>query len=912
MGKGYTLCFVESPGKCKKIKEILESAFGRGFEVMASVGHIIDLDTKDGIDISNNFKPNYQINKDKFDVVNKIKKAASSASDILIATDEDREGEMIAWSLAYVLKLEDPKRIVFNSITKTELTKAVKNPRGIDYNLVDAQKARRELDMIIGFELSPLLWKSIGASLSAGRVQSVVLRLIVDKENDIKGFFSKGGDSYFKINGTFLDTKNKHFTAQLYQVKDKNDGKEDNIEDNMEDEIEKDNDEEGGMEKNEDVDAQTGSAKGGTKAKISTEDGARGLMRLLMESKFKIGDITEKESSRYPSPPFTTSTLQQEASRKLGMSIQRTMRAAQNLYEAGYITYMRTDSVSLSGDALSNIKKYVIGKYGKDYHRQMNYKSKTANTQEAHEAIRPTDAFVENVEAGNKIGSDEIRLYSLIWKRTIASQMSPAKLKIITVQIIITKTDEYFFVTQIENIIFYGFLVVYNVTNVDNEKDRDEDNNLGMNIPKLGSPVNVDNIVGNQEYQKPPARFNEASLVNKLDPKNLNIGRPATYQSIITKIQNRGYVKIDNVEGMQKDATKMVWESNTGKLDESVKKIVIGKESNKFIPTELGKNVTNFLVKNFPEIMDYKFTADMECELDEIAEGKIKWIKVMDKFYKKFHPIVENLLKNASEKIGKDQKLVGVHPQTGHNIYAENGYYGPIIRMSTHEGRDKIGPIKEPLTIDSITIDEAVNILKYPENLGKYGRRNVILKTGKYGLYLECGDITVSLAKEGEGVLHEDPEDITLEGAIELIKDKEKDIFFDQKEGKIRYTVQLTDYGLSAIITGSTGKKKYVKLNTNTDVESLTLEKVKELIKGNTTSKYKREAVRAQGSAPAANKNNEDNQNDNQNDKGGTRKPRAGVPKVSKKTSKNNTKKVLVKGKSSGTRGKKIVNLFNG
>jgi len=591
---------------------------------------------------------------------------------------------------------------------------------------------------------------------------------------------------------------------------------------------------------------------------------------------------------------------------------------------------------------LTNIKKYVIDKYGKDYHRQMNYKSKTANTQEAHEAVRPTDVFVESITANNKIGNDEIRLYNLIWKRTVASQMSPAKFKVVTVQITITKTDEYYFVTQIENIIFDGFLAVYNISNVEKEKDDEEDNNLGISIPSTGTYINVDNIVANQEYQKPPSRFNEASLVNKLDPKNLNIGRPATYQSIISKIQERGYVKIDNIEGIQKDVVKMVWKSGTTKLDESTKKTVIGKENNKFVPTELGKTVTDFLVKNFSEIMEYKFTAGMECELDDIAEGKIKWIKVMDKFYKKFHPVVENLMKNAAaiQKANKDQKLLGVHPQTGYNIYAENGYYGPMVRMLTTDGKDKTGPVKKPLTLETITLEDAINILKFPINLGKYGRRNVILKTGKFGFYLECGDITVSLStKDDKESPHDDPENITLEEAIELIKDKEKDIYFDKKDGKMRYTVELTEYGLCAIITGSTGKKKYIKLNGNVDVESLTLESVKELIKTNTASKYKKKTGDNNNKHDKHddkhdkhndkhddkhdNGDNEDNEdNDNNEDTKVTDKPKTrgrgrSAPKTGTRGGKTGTgsrggKKVLVKEKSAGRgRGKKVVNLFN-
>jgi len=643
---GKILVIVESPGKIKKLQTIL----GDKYQVVASVGHIIDLHPKKmSIDIKNNFKPEYfiigssDIVGDKYDkrfdktnVVVDLRKFAKKADDILLAADEDREGEMIAWSVAHILELDikKAKRITFNSITKTELEKAIKNPRTIDMDLVDAQKSRRILDRIIGFEISPILWKSIGASLSAGRVQSVVTRLLIEKENEIKEFLQKENTDYFKFTGIFGINKKK-LNAILFDSKGKN------------------------------------------RVKLENESQARNLMKLFSKSDYTIKDIIEKDSIKNPSPPFTTSTLVQEASRKLGFTVKRTNSAAQKLYEAGYITYMRTDSVNLSKEAMENIKKYVLAKYGEDYYRGINYEAKTKNTQEAHEACRPTDVSIEFIKesAKDKIGNDEIKLYLLIWKRTVASQMKPAKIKLTDIHISSNKVKDYVFLSQISNIAFAGFLKVYNIKNIekdekndDSDDELDEESIVEIKLPKIGSEVSVDNIIGEQEYMKPPTRYNEASLVNKLDPKNLNIGRPSTYGTIFSTIQDRGYVITGDIEGLEKDSLIICWDG--AKIKETMKKVLIGKETNRLIPTSLGILVTDFLIKNFAQIVDYNFTALMEELLDKIAEGKKVWYKILEEFYNNFHPVVEKLLKSKDTVKSDMTRVLGNHPKLGHEIVA--------------------------------------------------------------------------------------------------------------------------------------------------------------------------------------------------------------------------------------------------
>jgi DNA topoisomerase-1 len=844
---GKILVIVESPGKIKKLQAIL----GDKYIVMASKGHIIDLHPKKmSIKIENKFEPEYYIMGsfetdkskkrflDKTDIVNELKKVAKKASDVLLAADEDREGEMIAWSVAKELGLDvkKAKRIAFNSITKTELEKAIKNPRTIDMDLVDAQKSRRILDRLIGFEISPILWKSIGASLSAGRVQSVVVRLLIDKENEIKEFLQKENTSYFKFNGLFEVSKNKKLNSTLYEKKAKKAAKTTSKTTKA-----KSKKTETEQEEKSDIKFE--------KAKIDNESTARTLMKSLMKSEFTIKDIIEKDSLRQPSPPFTTSTLVQEAARKIGFTVKRTNSAAQKLYEAGYITYMRTDSVNLSSEALENIKKFILEKYGKEYHRGLNYEAKSKNTQEAHEACRPTDVFVENVkEGGKEIGSDESKLYNLIWKRSVASQMQPAKIKLTDIIIDPSKVAEYSFMSQISNIDFPGFLLVYNVKNLEKEsnndgedngddnKEIDDDTIVDIKLPKIGTKLDVDNITGEQEYQKPQTRYNEASLVNKLDPKNLNIGRPSTYGSIINTIQERNYVIMSNIEGIEKDSILMEWNGGD-KMKESVNKVVIGKENNKLIPTSLGMLVTDFLIKNFNQIVDYKFTALMEELLDKIAEGKKVWHTVLQEFYDTFHPIVKKLLESKSTVKSDMTRVIGNHPTLGHEIVATIARFGAVIKMCTTKTKCIYAPIKEPLTKDTITLEQALKLLEYPKELGKHDGMQISLNKGKHGLYLKWGDVKASIEGLPEEIIIKDKENITFDEAVQVIKNKRKNVLWEKNDAKVMYTILKGPYGNYIDIndTSKKIKKKSLKVPLkdieDDKIKDLTLDKVKELIK---------------------------------------------------------------------------------
>jgi DNA topoisomerase-1 len=841
------LVIVESPNKIKKIQSIL----GDDYKVLASVGHIIDLDAESmSIDIKNNFTPTYSINKDKKDVVKKLKKAVEDADEVLLATDGDREGEMIAWSLAETLKLKNPKRIVFYSITKKELDEAIKKPRGLNYEMINAQKSRRILDRIVGYEISPILWKSIKASLSAGRVQSVVTRLILDKENEINDFFKQDENTYFKFYGNFLDSENNSFKTILQNKIINGDKKKKIINDSSDSSISVSDD------LNEIEESENGNS---IVAKIVGKNNANKLMTTLTKSIYKISNIDNKVSIRNPSPPFTTSTLQQEAGRKLGFAIKRTDTAAQKLHHAGYITYIRTDSVSLSEESLQNIKKYVNDTYGQNYYRRMQYKSKSNNTQEAHEAIRPTDVFKESVE---NMGNDEVRLYSLIWKRTVASQMSSAKFNQKLISISIDKLKDYLFSTLAEKIDFNGFLAVYNINNIEEDEKSDEPNKtLYDSIPEVGEELQIESLSGNQDYDRPTTRYTEATLVKILDPSKLNIGRPATYSSIINKIQDRGYVERKNIDGIKKEVVQWIYTSKKNKIEEKIGEITIGKENNKLVPTPTGKMVTDFLIKYFPEIMEYKFTADMEDKLDNIAEGKLIWTKMLDDFYCKFHPCVEKIIDKPINIIDESTRTLGTHPQFGLEIYAMNGKYGAMLKMNDPISKSKsiYAPIKKPLTLESITLNDALKILEYPKNLGKYKRSHIILNKGQYGYYLKVGDTNYQV-KEDEYK----PEELTLENAIEIIQkgeqvqeEKLKNNLWNGKDDFHIYAVKEGQYGKyiqidSIVKTKSKTKKKptFVKFPKNTDITDLSLEKIKEIIGKH--NKLMRETKKASESSDSA------------------------------------------------------------
>ena len=783
-----TLLVVESPNKIKKIEHIL----GNGYKVIASVGHIMDLDpSKMSVEIENDFKPIYIVNLDKKTVVSNIKKSSNHCDELLLATDEDREGEMIAWSIANVLKLDikKAKRITFNAITKSEITNAIKNPRIINTNLVDAQKTRRILDRIVGYELTPLLSKHLGsANLSAGRVQSVVARLIVDRENEIKKFLSGDMKSFFKFKAEFISNKKK-FNANSYDLE--------------------------GTTK-------SGEFKG-EQSKITGEDTSRKIMETWSTSIFKVEHVFDKKKTKGPSPPFTTSTLQQDANRKCGFSVKKTMTVAQKLYEAGYITYMRTDSVNLSEEAMKEIKKYIIDTHGEEYYRYVQYKSKSKNTQEAHEAIRPTEIITTDISDDDKMGADEVKLYSLIWKRTVASQMKPAEYNVTSIQISISKDKEHFFMTTIENLTFAGFLLVYNISEDDADSENDDETNKDIPIPKVGDKLPLESLYGQQEYLKPPGRYNEASLVDKLDPKNLNIGRPATYSSIIDKIKTRKYVEIADHPGITVDSLTLTWTTETKKVSEKKDKITICKEKNKFHPTHLGILVTNFLVAHFPKLMDYKFTSSMEDKLDDVANGDLIWNDVLKEFYDEFHVLVVSQSKKAPEIKSKEMKLLGIDPKSKIEIYATLALYGPVVKMMDDNGKYKYAPIKEPFTLDNVTLEHALDLFQYPKEIGLHEKKKILLNRGKYGLYLTYG-------KE-KCALPEDKTIITLDEAIKLLQNKGKKSLSEFESDTKRYCVCTGPYGkYIRVIDKKTNKSFNAKLPEDENIDDLTIEKIIEII----------------------------------------------------------------------------------
>ena len=823
-GNSKILVIVESPGKINKIQSIL----GDNYVVAASVGHIIDLAAKTmSIDIEHDFKPTYENLSGKDKVISDLKRLAKNTSDILLATDEDREGEMIAWSLAYVLGIKDAKRITFNSITHDEILHAVENPREIDINLVDAQKCRRILDRIVGYEISPLLWKCIGQSLSAGRVQSVVVRIILDRERDIQNFLKSKINSAFRFNAKFY----KDIMAQLYSSKKSTDINTNNQNDDVNFSDDDDNDNDNNNIQNKD-DKVSGVLVKTFKTNIETEKNARELMTKIIDSEFKISGKGDRIHIKNPQAPFTTSTLQQEAARKLGFTIKRTMMAAQNLYEAGHITYMRTDSTNLSKEALKSIGDYIISTYGKNYHVEKNYVSKTKNTQEAHESVRPTHIDKLGLSESGKIGPDECKLYLLIWKRSISSQMSPAKLNISTTQINISKLKDYYFQTEISSIIFDGFLKVYNIKNI----EEDNNDNVVAKMPDVGDKLKLNELNVIQDYQKPQSRYNEASLVNKLDPKNLNIGRPSTYSSIINKIQERGYVERKDNIGIEKEALHFVWDSDTKKIIETKKIINIGKDNGKLSPTAIGTLVTDFLVNYFPDIMDYKFTSNMEEKLDGVAEGEIKMLNLLNDFYKTdFHPIIENLSKDKIKYIDKDKKNIG-KDEIGNDVVVTIKRYGAVVMIEKDGKPINIAPLKSPLTTETVTLQDALKILSYPKSIGKYNNKEIKLYKGKYGFYAKYGDFNINLSSIT------DEEDITIEKIIEMINEKKSKNLWEGKEGKTYYTVLDGQYGKYIKIedkSKKTSKPMNVKLPADVEIKDLTMDKIKTLVEEGKKNKFR-------------------------------------------------------------------------
>ena len=802
------LFIVESPGKIKKIQAIL----GSKYIVDASKGHVMDIPSDDmHIDIENNFEPYYKVKPGYSKRVSSLKNLASKAKFIILAMDEDREGEAIANGLIMALKLKKGTyhRVVFNEITKKAIMKGIDNPRPLDYNLVYAQKARCVLDKYIGYSLSPLLWDAVMPKLSAGRVQSIVGRILVDKEREIENFFEQGAGTFFRTNGYFVIGKSKMLECVLFSM--------------SKDDKEKDD---------------------GYKGQVSKIEGEPKIQKFLAkckESDYIIAHIFDKISFRNPSPPFITSSLQQEASSKFGFGPKVTMKIAQSLYEKGFITYMRTDSTSLADDAMKDIKKYVQNKWGKDYYRGKQYKSKVKNAQEAHEAIRPT--HIEDDSAG--ITPQEKKLYSLIWKRTVASQMSPAKINNTFVQVDISKIKNYYFEAKFEEILFQGFLKVYNIGNSDDGDDGDDDEN-SANLSfkkyklKVGQKLDPDKIQSKQDYDRPPYRFTEASMIKHLE-KN-GIGRPSTYASMVDKVVQKNYAEKGNVPGIQKDSKVLTLQYGKGniKLKEEAKQIVLGKEKNKLIPTPLGIQVIGYLLDRFDKVMDYKFTAKMEDKFDDISNGKKTWYKVLNKFNEEFAPklakeqeVNNELKKSKKEGTWNDpnKRVLGTDDKTGWEVIATEGPKGAYVKLvGPTKGQSKTGSIQKPLTLKKINFEQAMEILKYPYELGKFEKKKILVKKGEWGLYLNWNKQNITVPDD---ILEKD---LNEEKAADLIRSKNKNVF-QKLEGSKKeiYTVLNGDYG--PFVNVQKGNKKYnVSLkslvkNDMSNLQDVTVEQIEEVIK---------------------------------------------------------------------------------
>jgi DNA topoisomerase I len=706
------LVIVESPAKAKTIEKFL----GKDYKVMSSYGHIRDLKKKElSIDLDT-LNPDYEIPEEKKKVVSELKKNAKAAKKIWLASDEDREGEAISWHLCEVLGLDEANtnRIVFHEITKPAILKAIETPRHLDMNLVNAQQARRVLDRLVGFRLSPVLWRKVKPALSAGRVQSVAVRLIVEREREIQNFVS---EPYYRVNAVFAVTSD--------------DG-----------------------------------AKNEVKAELSnrfkTHEEALAFLEECKKSKFTVSSITKKPLKRTPAPPFTTSTLQQEAARKLGFTVSQTMMVAQRLYEAGRITYMRTDSVNLSSLAINTSKAEIVRLYGEEYSKVRMYHTHSKGAQEAHEAIRPT--YIDNVSIEGT--SQEKRLYDLIWKRTIASQMADAQIEKTTVNIAIESeggktTNDLQFIANGEVVAFEGFLKVYHESTDD--EDAGEEFSHALPIMHEGEELERREIVSTERYSQSPNRYTEASLVRKLE--ELGIGRPSTYAPTISTIQQRDYVHKGDRKGEER---KYAVDSLLGlKITSKTKKEMAGADKGKLIPTDIGMVVNDFLMENFPEIMDYNFTAKVEQEFDKIAEGKAEWNKEMKVFYQGFEPEVEKVMNARSEHKAGEREL-GVEPATGKPVFVKIGRFGPVVQIGTAEDEDKprFSQLPSDKSMETITLDEALELFKLPRTVGQFEGTDVVIGAGRFGPYVLHNKKYVSLPKD------ENPMTITLDAAINLIQKK--------------------------------------------------------------------------------------------------------------------------------------------
>ena len=764
------LVIVESPAKAKTIEGFL----GKDYTVKSSFGHVRDLpSSKLGVDIDKGFVPNYEVPKDKQQVLADLKKLAKGADTVWLATDEDREGEAISWHLAESLKLkeDDYKRIVFHEITKKAITNAIEKPRGIDQNLVNAQQARRVLDRLVGFELSPLLWKKVKPALSAGRVQSVAVRLIVEREQEIKSFKPV---SSFRVVAIF-DVDHK---GQAVKVRAELPGR------------------------------------------FSSREKAEAFLAQCKDSTFTVSSVETKPAKKSPAPPFTTSTLQQEAARKLGFSVSRTMVLAQKLYEQGKITYMRTDSVNLSGSAMAMAKEEIENTYGEDYVKLRKYATRSKGAQEAHEAIRPT--YMQQKSVGGDSGAQ--KLYDLIWKRTLASQMSDARLEKTTIHIDVSGAKEHFVATG-EVIKFEGFLKVY----LESTDDDDDEKTAGILPPlKEGQELNALEITATERFSKHQPRYTEASLVKKLE--ELGIGRPSTYAPTISTIQKRAYVVKESREGTRRKYQVLTLQNGEVKAQE--KQEVTGAEKNKLFPTDIGTVVNNFLMQYFTEIMDYHFTAKVERQFDEVAEGKKEWNKVIKDFYWPFHEQVENTLQNSEKQ--KGERLLGKDPKTGDNVYARIGRYGSMIQIGEagQEEKPRFASLRKDQSLDTITLEEALELFKLPRKAGEYEGKEMVASVGRYGPYIRHDGKFYSIPKE------EDPLTISADKAIELIEQKRE----DDRQRIIKTFAEEPDIQILKGRWGpyiSAGKKNY-KLPKDKAPEDFSLEEVRKIIEDGTSAKKTR------------------------------------------------------------------------
>jgi len=755
------IVIVESPAKAKTIEKFL----GKDYHVMSSFGHIRDLAEKGiGIDFEDNYRPQYVVSSDKKKLVSDLKKETKEAEMVWLASDEDREGEAIAWHLFDELKLKDnnTKRIVFHEITKEAILHAIENPRKIDLNLVDAQQARRVLDRIVGFELSPVLWRKIKPSLSAGRVQSVAVRLIVEREREIN---------------QFVPEINYRVTA-VFSGKDANGS-----------------------------DVQLSSE---LSQRFTSKEEAVAFLEKCKTARFSVSDIATKPSKKTPAPPFTTSTLQQEAARKLGFSVAQTMSVAQRLYESGKITYMRTDSVNLSDLALNTSKAEIISMAGQKYVHTRKFNTKTKGAQEAHEAIRPTYMNQHSVEGT----AQEKRLYELIWKRTIASQMADAEIEKTLIYIDISG-NPYQFIASGEVITFDGFLKVY-LESTDDEPAAE--NSSILPAMKKGEVLVSDEITAQQRFSQRPARYTEASLVRKLE--ELGIGRPSTYAPTISTIQNRSYVEKGDRPGEKREYNLLKLKG--GKITDQLKSENTGAEKAKLFPTDTGMVVNDFLTEYFPDILNYNFTADVEKEFDNIAEGKIKWTKSIDKFYKSFHPVVEDTMKNSERQVG--ERILGTDPKTGRQLSVKLGKYGPVAQIGTAEEEEKpvFASLRHDQSIENITLEDALELFKLPREVGTFEDEKMTVAIGRFGPYIRHKSAFYSLAKT------DDPMSITTERAVEIIEQKR-----EAEKNKVIHA--FGDNGEIQVLNGRYGpyiacNKVNYKIPKGTDPTTLTQEKCMEII----------------------------------------------------------------------------------